>query len=87
MRQHFVVSSIGGGNVVGAEWPNIRRFEHFLQLFDVVDGAFNVHPVSISNMEFIVVNQGGENADGGAFNPGFGVDGARDLSSNENILV
>jgi hypothetical protein len=39
----FVVSSIGGRDVVCAEWPNIRRFEHFLQLLNLVNDAFNVH--------------------------------------------
>jgi hypothetical protein len=30
MREHFVVSSIRRTDVACAEWPNIRRFEHFL---------------------------------------------------------
>jgi len=30
MREHFVVPSIGSRDVARAEWPNIRRFEHFL---------------------------------------------------------
>jgi hypothetical protein len=30
MREHFVVPSIGSREVAWAEWPNIRRFEHFL---------------------------------------------------------
>ena len=30
MREHFVVPSIGSRDVACAEWPNIRRFEHFL---------------------------------------------------------
>jgi hypothetical protein len=30
MREHFVVSSIRSRDVACAEWPNIRRFEHFL---------------------------------------------------------
>jgi hypothetical protein len=30
MREHFVVSSIGSRDVACAEWPDIRRFEHFL---------------------------------------------------------
>jgi hypothetical protein len=29
MREHFVVPSIGSRDVACAEWPNIRRFEHF----------------------------------------------------------
>jgi hypothetical protein len=28
--EHFVVSSIGSRDVACAEWPDIRRFEHFL---------------------------------------------------------
>jgi len=43
MREHFVVSSIRSGDVGCAEWPRIRRFEHFLYLLDVVNDAFNVH--------------------------------------------
>jgi hypothetical protein len=43
MREHFVMPSIGSRDVAWAEWPCIRRFEHFLQLLDVVDDAFNVH--------------------------------------------
>jgi hypothetical protein len=30
MREHFVVPSIRSREVARAEWPNIRRFEHFL---------------------------------------------------------
>jgi hypothetical protein len=30
VREHFVVPSIGSRDVACAEWPNIRRFEHFL---------------------------------------------------------
>src|SRR6267154_6537794 len=30
MRKHFVVPSIGCRDVACAEWPNIRRCEHFL---------------------------------------------------------
>ena len=30
LREDFVVPSIGGRDVACAEWPNIRRFEHFL---------------------------------------------------------
>ena len=30
LREHFVVPSIGSRDVACAEWPNIRRFEHFL---------------------------------------------------------
>ena len=30
MGEHLVVPSIGSRDVACAEWPNIRRFEHFL---------------------------------------------------------
>jgi hypothetical protein len=30
MREHFVMPSIGSRDVACAEWPDIRRFEHFL---------------------------------------------------------
>jgi len=53
------VPSIGSRDVACAERPNIRRFEHFLQLFDVVNSAFNVHSVSISNTSSTTVKRGG----------------------------
>ena len=31
------------------EWSNIRRFEHFLYLRDVVNNPFNVHPSHIQH--------------------------------------
>jgi len=43
MREHFVMPSIRSRNVARAEWPNIRRFEHFLQLLNLANDAFNVH--------------------------------------------
>jgi hypothetical protein len=55
MREHFVVPSIRRGDVACAEWPNIRRFEHFLYLLDLVNDAFSVHAVSISNMSMAIV--------------------------------
>src|SRR3954463_11815863 len=39
----FVVPPVRSRNVALAEWPYVRRFEHFLQLLDVIDDAFNVH--------------------------------------------
>ena len=30
ISEHLVVPSIGGSDVAGAEWPNVRGFEHFL---------------------------------------------------------
>ena len=43
VREHFVVPSIGSRDVACAEWPNVRRFEHFLKLLNLVNDAFNVH--------------------------------------------
>jgi hypothetical protein len=57
MREHFVVPSISGGDVACAERPDIRRFEHFLQLLNIVDDAFNVHSVSIWNMSVAIVKR------------------------------
>jgi len=57
MREHFVVPSIRRREVACAEWPNIRRFEHFLYLLDVVNSAFNVHSVSISNIGVAIVKR------------------------------
>jgi hypothetical protein len=37
------VPPIGSGDVACAEWPDIRRFEHFLELLNLVNDAFNVH--------------------------------------------
>ena len=39
----FIVPSIRGRDIAGAEWPDIRRVEHLLKLLDVVDDALNVH--------------------------------------------
>ena len=58
MREHFVVPSIGSSKVACAEWPNIRPFEHFLKLLNIVDDAFNVHSVSISDMSVAFVKRG-----------------------------
>ena len=57
MREHFVVPAIRSTDVACAEWPNIRRFEHFL--FDVVNDAFNVHSVSISDIGVAFVKRNG----------------------------
>jgi hypothetical protein len=43
VSEHFVVPSIGSRDVARAERPNIWRFEHFLQLLNFVNNAFNVH--------------------------------------------
>jgi len=37
------VPSVRSRDVGCAEWPRIRRFEHFLYLLDFVNNAFNVH--------------------------------------------
>jgi hypothetical protein len=55
MCEHFIVPSIGSRDVACAEWPYIRRFEHLLKLLDVVNDAFNVHSVSISNISTATV--------------------------------
>ena len=57
MGEHLVMSSIGGGDVTCAERSNVRRFEHFLQLLDVVNDAFNVHSVSISDISTATVKR------------------------------
>ena len=49
MRERFVVPSIGSRDVACAQWSNVRRFKHFLYLLDLVNDAFNVHSVSLSN--------------------------------------
>jgi len=38
------------------EWPNIRRFEHFLKLLDVVNDALNVHASQSSSTNQGTVN-------------------------------
>jgi len=41
--KRFVVPSICSRDVACAEWPDVRSFEHFLQLLDFINNAFNVH--------------------------------------------
>lgn len=55
VREHRVVSSIGGRNVTFAEGPDIRRLKHFSELLDVVNDAFDVHCVQISNISAATV--------------------------------
>jgi len=43
VRELIVVPAIGSSDVACAEWPNIRRFEHFLQLLNLVNDALNIH--------------------------------------------
>jgi hypothetical protein len=57
VREHFVVPSIGSRDVACAEWPNIRRFEHFLQLLNLVNDSFNVHASQSSKKRRGAVNR------------------------------
>jgi hypothetical protein len=59
MRQLFVVAPICSGDVARGEGPDVRGFEHFPQLLDLVNGAFYVHSVSISNIRVVVVKRSG----------------------------
>ena len=59
LREHCVVPSIRSRDIARAEWPNIWRFEHFLQLLNLVNDAFNVHFVSLSNMSVAGVKWSG----------------------------
>ena len=45
VREHFVVPSISSRDVACAQRSNVRRFEHFLYLLNIVNDAFNVHSV------------------------------------------
>lgn len=36
--------AICGGNVAFAEWPNVGTFKHFLELLDIINDAFDIHP-------------------------------------------
>src|ERR1017187_2473873 len=56
VREHFVVPSVGSRDVACAERPNIRRFEHFLLLLDVVNDAFNFHASRSSRRKRGAVN-------------------------------
>jgi hypothetical protein len=51
----FVVAAICGGDVACGQGTDVRGFEHFPQLLDLVDGAFYVHLVSISNIRVVAV--------------------------------
>jgi hypothetical protein len=59
MCEHFVVPAIVSHDVAWAEWPNIRRFEHFLYLLNLVNDTFGVHSVPISDMIVAFVKPGG----------------------------
>jgi hypothetical protein len=51
LREHLVVSSIRSRDVGCAEWPCVRRFEHFLYLLDLVNNAFYVHASQSSSTQ------------------------------------
>ena len=44
---HFIMPSIRGRDIACAEWPDIWRFEHFLNLLNFVNNAFNVHSPTV----------------------------------------
>jgi hypothetical protein len=50
------VPSVRSRDVACAEWPNIRRFEHFLKLLDVANDALNVHASQSSGTNQSTVN-------------------------------
>lgn len=56
MREHLVMSPIGSRDIARVQRPDIRRFEHFLQLLDLVDDTFNVHGSPSSNTTTKSVN-------------------------------
>ena len=58
MRERFIVPSICSRDVAGAERSDVRRFEHFLELFNVVNDAFNVHAPQSSRKRRLAVNPG-----------------------------
>ena len=49
--------SIRSPEVACAERPDIRRFEHLLELLNLVNDAFNVHVVPISNIRVAIVKR------------------------------
>jgi hypothetical protein len=48
VRQPFIVPAIRGSDVGFLERPDIRSFEHLLELLDFVNDAFDVHPKQYS---------------------------------------
>jgi hypothetical protein len=56
MCKHFVVPPIGSRDVAWAEWPNIRRFEHFLKLLNLINDAVSVHAPQSSKRRRGAVN-------------------------------
>jgi hypothetical protein len=54
--EFLIVPEIRSGDVVFAEWPDIRRFEYFLKLLDFINDAFNVHASQSSKRRRGAVN-------------------------------
>jgi hypothetical protein len=50
------VPAIGSRDVACAEWPNIRRFEHFLKLLNLINDAVSVHAPQSSKRRRGAVN-------------------------------
>jgi hypothetical protein len=57
VRKRLIVSSIGSRDVAGAERTNIRRFEHFLKLLNLVNDAFHIHARQSSKKTRGLVNR------------------------------
>lgn len=57
MRQHFIMPAIRSRDIGCAAWSAVRCFEHFLQLLDVINDAFNVHGSQSSSRKQNSVNQ------------------------------
>jgi hypothetical protein len=47
VRERLIVPSIRSGYIACAEWSNVRRFEHFPYLFNILNDALNVHAHNI----------------------------------------
>jgi hypothetical protein len=57
MREHLVVPSVRSLKVARTQRSSIRRFEHFLQLLNLLNGAFNVHASQSSKRRRWAVNR------------------------------
>jgi hypothetical protein len=51
------VSSIGSRDIACAKRTNIRRFEHFLKLLNLVNDAFHIHAPQSSKKSRRAVNR------------------------------
>jgi hypothetical protein len=49
LGQHLIMPPVCSGYITCAEWPYIRRFEHFLKLLDFINDALDIHRHSIAN--------------------------------------